>query len=200
MDVADQAERERELARYLSLLARGAPAGALLDVRSRHHGGNGMAQEFHAMGTSGPIESLLRLSKHTDVYVGVAPRLRRAGGRDALGSCRLLWADCDSDAAVAALADVPAPTMLVASGSGSNCHAYWSVGAALSPDELEEANRRLAAALGSDAGAVCGPAAILRPAGSRNRKHSPPTPARLLAFEPRPLLPICGAARNAADA
>ena len=100
------------------------------------------------------------------------------------GSCRLLWADCDSEAAVAALADVPAPTMLVGSGSGSNCHAYWSVGAALSPEEVGEANRRLAAALGSDAGAVCGPAAILRVAGSRNRKHPPPAPVRLLAFEP----------------
>ncbi len=100
------------------------------------------------------------------------------------GSCRLLWADCDSEAALAALADVPAPTMLVGSGSGCNCHAYWSVGAALSPEEVGEGNRRLAAALGSDAGAVCGPAAILRPAGSVNHKHSPPTPVRLLAFEP----------------
>lgn len=189
MDVTDQAERERELARYLDLLARGAPAGALLDVRWRRYGSDGMAREFHAIGTSDPVGRLLALSERADVYVGVAPRVRCAGGRDALGRCRLLWADCDSEAAVAALGDVPAPTMLVASGSDCNRHAYWSVGAALSPEEVGEANRRLAAALGSDAGAVCGPATILRPPGSLNRKHSPPTPVRLLAFEPERCYP-----------
>ena len=150
------------------------------------------------MGASGPIERLLALSEHTDVYVGVAPRLRRAGGRDALGSCRLLWADCDSEAALAALADVPAPTMLVGSGSGSNCHAYWSVGAALSPEEVGEANRRLAAALGSDAGAVCGPAAILRPAGSRESQALAAHAGAAARIRARPLLPVCGAARKVA--
>jgi hypothetical protein len=185
-----RAERERELRRFLSLLARGAPFGTLLDVRWRLPRGEGMAQEFHPLGASTSVERLLRLSERADVYVGAAPRTRRAGGRDALGACRLLWADCDSEAAVAALADVPAPTMLVASGSAGHNHAYWSVGPALSPAEVEEANRRLAQGLGADAGAVCGPAAILRPPGSFNRKRSPPVPVRLHSFEPERCYPL----------
>jgi hypothetical protein len=109
-------KREHELARYLWLLARGAPKEALLDVRFRRDGSDSMVQEFHATTTSRTLARLLTMSERADVYVGIAPRTRRAGGRDALGHCRLLWADCDSDDAVAALAHVPAPTMLVASG------------------------------------------------------------------------------------
>ena len=45
-------------------------------------------------------------------------------------------------------------------------------------------NRRLAAALGADDGVVTKPHTILRPAGSVNRKHSPPAPVRLLGVQP----------------
>jgi hypothetical protein len=75
-------------------------------------------------------------------------------------------------------------------GSAGHHHSYWSVGPALSPAEVEQANRRLAQGLGADAGAVCGPAAILRPPGSFNRKRSPPVPVRLLSFEPERCYPL----------
>jgi hypothetical protein len=45
---------------------------------------------------------------------------------------------------------------------------------------LENLNRRLAVALGADAGVVTKPHTILRPAGSANWKHSPATAVRLI--------------------
>ena len=44
------------------------------------------------------------LGRRTDVYVGCAPRTRRHGGRDAVDRAFVLWADCDGEDAVAALA------------------------------------------------------------------------------------------------
>ena len=73
---------------------------------------------------------------------------------------------------------------MVASGSGEHRHAYFSLAAAVGPGEVELLNRRLAAALGADQGAVCNPAAILRPPFTRNHKHATPTAVRLLELAP----------------
>jgi hypothetical protein len=51
--------------------------------------------------------------------------------------------------------------------------------------ELEHANRRLAHALGADAGAVTNAAAILRPPGTLNFKTEPPAVVRLERLERR---------------
>ena len=68
----------------------------------------------------------IALGRRTDVYVGCAPRTRRHGGRDAVERAFVLWADCDGEDAVEALGDFePAPSIVIASGTGSNCHAYW---------------------------------------------------------------------------
>jgi hypothetical protein len=177
-------DRRGELSAYLALLAAGSEPGRLLDVRHRRRAQQAMRQRFYAL-RAPPLERLLALSERGDLYVGVAPRALRAGGRDALAPCRLIWADCDTPQAAAALSALPATSMLVASGSASRRHAYWRVTRPLLPDELAEANRRLAAALGADQGAVTGPAAILRPPGTYNHKHSPPAAARLVAFNPQ---------------
>jgi CHC2 zinc finger/RepB DNA-primase from phage plasmid len=69
-------------------------------------------------------------------------------------------------------------------GSGQNRHAYWLLREPIDVDQVERVNRRLALALGADAQSSDA-ARILRPAGSLNRKHSPPTPVRLLELDER---------------
>lgn len=114
-----------------------------------------------------------------DVYVGVLPRVERRGGREAVGTARVVWVDCDSPESVAALAAFPlSPSMTVKSGSGENTHAYWFLTEPVELDRVEESNRQLAAFLGADA-RVADAARILRVPGTLNHKHDPPTEVRL---------------------
>src|SRR5215216_4619813 len=119
-------------------------------------------------GSGGPTRSTREPSR---VYVGCAPRVCRHGGRRAIERGFVLWADCDGEQAVAALdAFEPAPSIAIASGSGSNCHAYWPLRRPLGRDELEHANRRLAHALGADP-ASADAARILRVPGTLSHKR-----------------------------
>src|SRR4051812_3271624 len=104
-----------------------------------------MGQIFeHPARHRGLATRAIALGRRTDVYVGCAPRTRRYGGRDAVERAYVLWADCDGEAAVAALERFePAPAIVVASGTGPNCHAYWPLTEPLARDELQRANRRL---------------------------------------------------------
>jgi hypothetical protein len=113
--------------------------------------------------------------------MGVLPRRRRGGGRaDLAEAASVVWVDCDTSSSVAALHRFrPAPGMVVGSGSGQNCHAYWFLEDAVELDVIERINRRLALSLGADV-RCSDPARILRPAGSVNPKHSPPAAVRLL--------------------
>ena len=122
-------------ARFLRVLA-GGPAGdpgELLELRYRVGDGQRMGQLFEpAARARGLATRALALGRRTDVYVGCAPRVRRHGGRRAIERGYVLWADCDGEQAVAALhAFEPAPSIVIASGSGSNCHAYWPLAAPL---------------------------------------------------------------------
>jgi hypothetical protein len=124
----------------------------------------------------------LALGERTDIYVGIAPRRVRAGGRHAVRQSWAIWADCDDAAARERLWDfAPAPSIVVRTGSPDACHAYWLLHSPLTADGVERANRRLAAALGSDARAVDA-ARILRPPGTRNFKYEPPRPVELERF------------------
>jgi hypothetical protein len=135
-----------------------------------------MGQLFeHPARHRGLATRAIALGRRTDVYVGCAPRTRRYGGRDAVERAYVLWADCDGEAAVAALERFePAPAIVVASGTGPNCHAYWPLTEPLARDELQRANRRLAHALGADP-VSADAARILRVPGTRSHKHTPPT-------------------------
>ncbi len=181
--MSDSSRRE-ELSRYLELLGAEAPEHCLVDLRCKPAGRETVRQSFWPLGSAGLPTTILRRAPSHDVYIGVAPRLYRYGGREALGPGALVWADCDSDKAVSALQRLPEPTMLVASGSGSHRHAYWLLERRLAPGELAAANRRIARALGADRGAVTSAAALLRPPGTVNHKRQPPAAVRLLACEP----------------
>ena len=146
-----------------------------------------MRRSFHrALAIEGVVDTVVALAPSTDVYVGVVPRRRRGGRRDdLLRHASVVWVDCDTDKSVAALdAFRPPPAIVVATGSGKNRHAYWLLRDAVELDVIEQTNRRLATAVGGDTRSIDA-ARILRPAGSLNRKHSPPVPVLLVACETR---------------
>ena len=178
--------RSESLELFFGLLAGDAGPGQFLELRHRLASGEGMGQEFVPVARSRTLASrALGTGRYTDVYVGCAPRLGRRGGRDGVQEAWVAWADLDRPGADVALERFALPpSAVVASGSGENRHAYFSLAEAVGPGEVELLNRRLAAALGADEGAVCNPAAILRPPFTRNHKHATPTAVRLLELEP----------------
>lgn len=109
-------------------------------------------------------------------------RVRRRGTREDLAPTALLWADCDTPRSLAVLnALEPRPTMIVASGSEQHAHAYWTLTRPMPVEQLQQANRRLAAVLGADQ--CCADAArILRPPDTLNFKHDPPRPVTLVEY------------------
>ena len=178
---------------YLRTLTAYAPPNTLLDVRYRTQD-HRFAQFFLAARDPRAARTITRIGSRTDIYVGCAPRTRRRGRREDIAPTPLLWADCDTPEATTALAAFqPAPSMIVASGSGNgehrNAHAYWQLTRALTPDQLEQANRRLAAALSADP-KCADPARILRVPGTLNFKHNPPRPVQLTTYNPTRYRPL----------
>jgi hypothetical protein len=174
-----------ELRAYLALLAGHHPSrGEALELRYRLPTG-GMARRFYpATRPHGLVEAITRLGARGDVYVGCAPRAHRAGGRDAIARSWVLWADCDTPEAAAALEAIdPPPTLVVASGSPAGRHSYWALRHPADLDAVEDLNRRLAHQLGSDQ-QVYDAARILRPPGTHNFKHHPPRPVRIVESRP----------------
>ena len=82
----------------------------------------------------------------------------------------------------AARSFTPAPAVVIGSGSGSNCHAYWPLREPLAPAQAEAFNLRLAHALGADR-ACFDASRILRPPGSWNHKHQPPRPVTVITMQ-----------------
>jgi hypothetical protein len=167
---------EYALRSYLALIAGGAPSTHFLEIRFRVRQQQ-LASEFHpAHDRDALVDAIRSRSSRTDVYVGCAPRSRRAGTKDAVSQVWTLWAECDGEEAARRLRRFrPQPTLVVASGSGPNCHPYWPLVAPLSPRRAEAANLRLVHARRADPN--CFDAGrILRPPGTWNHKHEPPHP------------------------
>ena len=144
-----------------------------------------MRRHFFSVADLDVVEqTIAHRATKTDIYVGVLPRRRRAGTRnDVVDRASVLWADCDSPKSVATLAEfVPQPSMIVASGSRANRHAYWLLGTPATLDVIEHANRTLATLLGADMSSTDA-ARILRPP-SLNHKHRLPRAVRLIACDP----------------
>ena len=181
------------LATYLDLLFGAEPGGALLEFRWRLPDRRGMGQLWHLVERrETAIDSIRSIGAKTDLYVGCAPRTRQYGGRDAVERAHVLWADCDSPEAIAALERFhPSPSMVIRSGSGR--HAYWALWPPAEAAEFERANRRLAHALGADLAATDA-ARILRPPGTFNFKTGEPVPVEVehLALEVYALEDVVG--------
>jgi hypothetical protein len=170
----------RQLVAYLTVLAGPEPAGRYLELRYRTD--RGMRQRFtDAAQPTEAAAAIVALACTRDVYIGCAPRRRRAGGKDAIAEAWTLWVDCDTPAAIGALADFsPQPAIVIRSGRG--LHAYWPLAAPLASGPLERANRRLAHRLGACQSAVTNAAALLRPPASTSYKYAPPRPVVLARF------------------
>ena len=171
---------EHALRSYLALLAGGAPSSQFLEIRYRVREQQ-LASDFHPVHHREALIAEIRdRGSRTDVYIGCAPRVRRSGTKDAVAQVWTLWAECDGEEAANRLRRFrPQPALIVASGSGSNCHAYWPLLAPLTPRRAELANLRLVNALGADRN--CFDAGrILRPPGTWNYKHEPPHPVGVL--------------------
>ncbi len=155
---------------YLAMLA-GNDRTGFLEARWRKPEG-GMGQCFHRTPKLRSLaEFIIDLGKRTDVYVGCGPRTHRKGGGNAVPRLFVLFVDCDSPEAIAALEQFePRPTVIVHSGRGR--HAYWQLSAPLGAEDIRRGNRRLAHHLGADMVAT-DPARILRPPGTLNHKSSP---------------------------
>lgn len=158
---------------YLSLLAGDEPTTSFWDLR--HRTPNGMTRALLRLDRRSELTiRAVRLARRTDVYLGCAPRARRAGGRSAIERAWTLWVECDDPASVQKLrAFTPRPSALIRSGTSDNLHAYFALTEPVDPDTLEAANRRLVAAVDGDP--ICYDAArILRPPTTLNFKHNPP--------------------------
>ena len=175
---------------FVTALYRSAPTGSLVEVRFRTR--SGMAQRFYEVERlDRVVETILVLARRTDVYVGVLPRRRRGGGRaDLVNAASVVWVDCDTSSSIAALRRFrPEPGMVVGSGSGHNCHAYWFLEKPVELDVIACVNSRLAVTLNADRRCT-DPARILRPAGSVNRKQCPPAAVRLLRWAQIQRVPV----------
>ena len=175
---------DKALVLYLRMLAGESPPSSYFELRYRVSAGTLAAEFFPLSELLAAATAVERRSPFTDVYVGCAPRLRRAGTKNDVGDVWVLWAECDgAAAATAALHHDPKPAAVIASGSGPNVHAYWPLSRPLSPVQAERANLRLAHAFGADA-ACFDATRILRPPGSMNHKTAPPVPVRVVQLDP----------------
>ena len=141
----------------------------------------GPRQEWlHARDVTTAARRIIHLGGRAEVYVGAAPRAKRAGGKDACPRAWALWADCDTAGAVERLrAFEPAPTFVVRSGGMDGDvpkrHAWWALRAPLGRDELEPALKRLARHLAADS--ACAEAArVMRPPATVHRRDGEPRP------------------------
>lgn len=167
-----------DLGVYLDALYGAEPTGAYCELRWRLRDGR-MGREFVAVRDPRLPALIEARGRSTDCYLGVAARARQEGTRAAVERCHVLYVDCDEPASIEALQRfTPAPSMVVHTGRGR--HAYWALLEPVGPDELEQANRRLAHALGADMRATDA-ARILRPPGTFNFKRGEPVPVTLEA-------------------
>lgn len=168
-----------DLTSFLCALFDRAPTDSFIEVRYRVAAG--MGQTF--VPTTQPNlaeDAVLHHGYSTDVYVGVLPRSSHSGRREHIvPAAQVVWADCDSDESVSALAAFrPRPSMMVRSGTGNNCHAYWLLVRPASLDAIEDTNRRLAVTIGSDGHSVDA-TRILRPPLTINHKCGSANPVSL---------------------
>ena len=172
-------------AKYLLMAAgvRAEPTG-LIEIRWRNAGGGMDSAFFNRDDVDGAVAHALAVGASADTFVGVGLRNRRSGRADAVDRVGLLWADCDTDEALDALAHYePRPSFVVRSGGRTELgrprvHAYWVLKAALSAERVKPSLRRLCRALGADPSCV-DIARVLRVPGTLNFKSDPPEPVVL---------------------
>jgi hypothetical protein len=175
------------LEEFLEVLVGREPPGSFLEIRSRRRGNPSQLQQHwhHTADTHNAALAIERLAAQGDVYVGVAPRHSRHGGKTAITHSWVLWADLDTSTRSESVEKLPvAPGIIIASGSSGHQHLYWPLTEPVDVKGAERATAALARAIGADSGAVLNAATILRPPGALNYKYRPPAAVRLERFDP----------------
>ena len=186
----DAAAARAELERYVDLLSGRGRGGGWLEVR--HRTAAGMRQAFFDVDAARDrlAAHVAALAAAHDVYVGAALRSRQGGDRGSVGKAWVVWADCDSPAALERLvAFRPAPSLVVASGTPGHVHAYWALSRPAGAVVVEDANRRLAGALSADRACVDA-SRILRPPGTLNHRDGAARPVRIVGASGSPALEL----------
>jgi hypothetical protein len=172
---------EESLQTYLRLLTTDARDDQFLEIRWTVGAGLMGRRFFRAGATSAAARRISQLASARDVYVGVALRdSDSAGGKDVISGSRFVFVEIDRPecAALAARFAHP-PSIEIASGRPRHRHLYWRLTQLASNEQVESANRRLAAALNGDPASV-DVARILRPPSTINHRHGLARPVTLL--------------------
>lgn len=185
----DEAAAGDFLARWFAAV----PPGALLEVRPLNKRGPRPVSQGWFADVQPAVAHVARAAANgDDVYLGALPRTTASGKESAVGARCFVWADVDygtighakpaahatHDDALAALAVLPEPTLLVDTGGG--LHAWWALAAEPSPEDWRAAMARIVAALHADAN-TCDPPRILRVPGTVNHKAGLERPVRLVS-------------------
>lgn len=169
-----------ELLAYLRLLTDGSQRTQFLDLRYSPPAGIMRRQYVSVLHPDQIAGRITALASHADVFLGVALRDRARGDKAAISGSRLLYIESDDSRAGRNLERFACqPSMVIASGSPGHLHIYWRLCEHASTGEVESANRRVALGLHGEPGCT-DIVRMLRPPGSLNHKHTPPTPVRLL--------------------
>lgn len=175
-----------DAAKVLRALGEKCPRPGYIELRTIKRGGGALRPEFFTLGQEEEVAARAAvLRARGDVYFGVAPRAREEGTKAAVEQVPAVWVDLDrEDASMDLLAFPLAPSIVIASGTIGNLHAYWLLEEPVPPSVAEEINRALALRLGADAAAVDA-SRILRLPDTYNQKADPPASVRLVGFDER---------------
>lgn len=160
-----------------------------IELRPIHRSEGARRSEFFPVEQHGrAATSAIQLGESCDVYFSAIPRVREGRGAADVGPAPAAWADLDTPDAHAALAAFTAfklpPSILIASGTADNRHAYWLLDEPQPAEAIVQLNRDLARMLGADERATDA-ARVLRLPGTLNHKTMPPTVVRLLSLTER---------------
>ena len=183
---------QQGLVAFMAVLAGPQPAQGWLELRHRRHDSHRMHQRFFpATEPQAAACAATVLARTGDVYVGCAARSERRGTRQAVQQGWVAWVDCDDPCSIERLERFEPQPPIVVRTSARGRHAYWPLDRPLAVGELEQANRRLAHALGADP--ACADAArILRPPSTLSYKHEPPFAVTLERYTGEQLDPYIG--------
>src|SRR3954452_9976085 len=123
---------------YLDALMGETSRESFVEMRSRV-GDTGMVAEFFPRAESERLaRRVAERAAQTDVYIGCAPRSCRRGNKSSVREVWTLWVECDgAESAAAPQHMTPAPSLVIASGSGANVHAYWPLRAPVHPRDAQ---------------------------------------------------------------
>lgn len=128
-------------------------------------------------------------SQTGEIWVGLNPRIKRAGGNENVAWSHCLFLDCDSPESLAAVEAFPLkPSWEIRSGSTTNGFEHRQFGYLLTSritrDRATELENRLVSHLLGDEGWTRSGDGVVRVPGTLNWKTTPPRPVELAYFQP----------------